>query len=750
MNPRRRDALLAALDDPPPAAAALGGDRRSGWSRRTFLKASATAAGGLMLAAHARPLRAAPEPPLLPDLYIRIDPDNRVTLTIPKSEMGQGIRTSLALLIAEELEADWSQVRVETASSDLRYGSQGTGGSGSVMGRFDQLRRIGAAMRLMLIGAAAARWNARPARLRAENGHVIDAAGSRRASFGDLAADAARQPVPKNPPLKPRDRWKLLGKDHIGKDMADIVHGRVRFGLDQRPPGLLFASIERPREFGATLAHVDPTGALAVPGVRQVIEIEPSTERPEGVAGGVAVIAANTWAALEGRRRLKLTWKPGPHAAESSTSYEREMAAALDRPGAEEVNRIGDPDAELARAKRVIRADYGLPFLAHAPLEPMNSTAHWDGQRMTLWSPTQFPHGAARRVANRLSLKPEQVAVHVSLLGGGFGRRANVDFAVEAAAVAHKVAAPVQVMWTREDDFTHDFYRPCARHRLEACLDPRGFPLALRHRLSNPAITVTYRPDATGLGREESAGISDSFYRVPHRKSEYTLLRSGVPRGWWRSVTVTHTIFAIESFVDELAEAAGQDPLAYRLALIDRPPSAGPEERPFAPERMKHCLQLAAERAGWGQPLPPGRGRGLACADFDRTTYAAVVIEASAPRGRPIVHRVVCAVDCGTVIHPDGGRAQVEGSIIHGLSAALGERITVDRGGVNETNFDRYRLLRFHEAPAAIEVHFVDRPDARVTGLGEPALPPVAPALANALYRATGKRLRDLPFQLPT
>jgi isoquinoline 1-oxidoreductase subunit beta len=399
----------------------------------------------------------------------------------------------------------------------------------------------------------------------------------------------------------------------------------------------------------------------------------------------------------------------------------------------------------------VHRADYSFPFLAHATLEPMNCTAHWDGQRMTLWAPTQDPELASEAVGARLGLTPAQITVQVTLSGGGFGRRLNADYSVEAALVAREVPAPVQVVWTREDDLGHDFYRPCGIHRLEASLDDHGRPHALRHRLCDPAIGATYRGDnAKGLGGGEAHGAGDAFYRVPHRRSEYTLLRSGVPRGWWRSVNTTHATFALECFIDELAAASGTDPLDYRLALIDQPPVIRKQQSPedaFVPERMKACLALAAESAGWRRPLPRGRGRGIA-ACFDHRSYAASVVEASVDAGRIVVHRVVCAADCGTVVHPDGGRAQIEGSIIQGLSAAMRERITIADGGVVETNFHSYQLLRLHEAPAAIEVHFVDRPDVRVTGLGEPALPTVAPALANALFHVTGKRLRDLPLDL--
>jgi isoquinoline 1-oxidoreductase beta subunit len=754
MNPKLRAEILATLDGDPSDANFVSGGR--GLDRRRFLQVVASTTGGLLVAAHLpRTARAADAPPPAtpPSLLIHIAPDSRITLTIPKSEMGQGVRTSLALLIAEELDADWSQVQVETAAYDPRYGDQGTGGSGSVYESFDPLRKAGAAMRTMLIGAAAARWKVPAAQLRTEASQVIHAARGRRASFGELAAEAAKQPVPANPALRPRAEWKLLGKDHIGKDVADIVHGRARYGLDQRLPGMLFATIERPREFGATVAGFDGAAALAVPGVKQVVELAPVaqgvTMAHARVHGGVAVVATTTWAALEGRRRLAVRWRSGPHAAESSASYHQQMVEAVSRTGSQTVFVAGDADAELARAKLVHRADYSVPFIAHSTLEPMNCTAHWDGQRMTLWAPTQFPEMAVNAVAARLALPKDKLAVHVTLLGGGFGRRINADYCVEAALVARQVAAPVQVMWTREDDLGHDFYRPCGLHRFEASLDDRGYPHAMRHRLCNPAIGATYRNgDAKAFAESETHGAGAAFYRVPHRRSEYTLLSSGVPRGWWRAVGTTHSLFAIESFIDELAEAAHIDPLDYRMALIDQRPAGSGQPDPdevFVAQRMKDCLALAADKAGWRSPVPAGRGRGLACS-FDHLSYAAVVVEASMQAGRIVVHRAVCAADCGTVVNRSGARAQIEGAITHGLSAALHERMTIDRGAAVETNFHAYRLLRIDEAPRAIDVHFVDRPDVRITGLGEPALPVMAPALANALYRATGRRLRQLPL----
>jgi isoquinoline 1-oxidoreductase beta subunit len=723
--------------------------------RRTFLKLSATLGGGVLLGVYGCAERgAAPGAATAANdtalTYIRIEPDDRVVVVVPKSEMGQGVRTALALLVAEELEADWTRVAVETAPFHPKYGDQGTGGSGSVAERFVPLREAGAVLREMLRAAAAAQWSLPVAELVARDGAIEHAASQRRARYGTLLEALARQPVPPAPALKPPGAWTLLGREHVGKDVADIVHGRAGYGLDVRRPGMLYASIERPREFGATLEAFDVGAARAVPGVREVFALEPVPG--SGVHGGVVVVATSTWAAFEGRKRLGVRWKTGPHAAESSAGHTQAMRAALDAPSATGLNRIGDPDAALAGAGRVIRADYAVPFLAHATLEPQNCTAHWDGERMTLWAPTQFPNWALGDVAQALGVAPTQVTVNVTLLGGGFGRRINPDFCVEAALVAKQVAAPVQVVWSREDDLGHDFYRPCATHRFEASLDAAGQPAALRHRLVSAAISATYerQVDERKFGGEEAEGAGDSFYRVPARKSEYALLASGVPRGWWRAVSTTHSIFATESFIDELAAAAGQDPLAYRLALIERVPVEHPpqsKDYPFEPARMKACLEHAAREAAWGQPLPEGHALGLACS-LDHRSYAAIALEIALGDGVLTIPRVTCAVDCATVINPNGARAQVEGAITQGLSAALHEHITIEAGGVVETNFDRYRLLRLPEAPRRIDVHFISRPEAKITGLGEPALPPVAPALANAIARATGHRLRTLPLDL--
>jgi len=480
-----------------------------------------------------------------------------------------------------------------------------------------------------------------------------------------------------------------------------------------------------------------------------VIEVKP-VGRGIHVHAGVAVLAENTWAAIAGRKALKLVWEPGPHAAESSDAYAATMRAAVDRTGAEIVNKVGDPDGALARADRVVTGLYQTPFLSHATMEPMNCTASVQGNTIEVWSPTQFPDLAAQSLAGEFKTDLKHVRVHVTLMGGGFGRRINPDFTVEAALVARDAGVPVKVMWTRDDDLGHDFYRPCSTHRIDATLGKDGYPVAWRHRLATPSIDVTYgAKPKDGWGPNEADGSGNMSYRIPNRSCEYTLLDSAVPRGWWRSVSTTHGVFAVESMIDELAVLAGMDPVAYRLALIDRLPANSPpddKEFPFDPARLKGVLQLAAAKAGWGRALPKGHGLGIACG-FDHLSYAAHVMEVAVEGNRVNIHRVVCAADGGPVMNPNGARAQLEGGIVQALSATLRERITITGGAVNQHNFDGYPLLRLNEAPAVIEVYFVET-DTHPTGFGAPAVPPTAPALANAIFSATGKRLRSLPLEL--
>lgn len=719
-------------------------------TRREFLKVAAVAGGGLVFTISLPGCRPRPGGGTIdPSVFVRIDPDNTIAITIAKSEMGQGIRTSLAMIVAEELEADWHQVRVEQASFAPKYGEMGTGGSSSVSSNWQRLREAGAALKGMLIAAAAKDWGVDPKDCRAENSFVIHPASNRRVHYGALAAKAAGMPLPNTVALKPKSEWKLLGKDRHGVDVGDITHGKAIFGLDVKIPGMLYATIERTSVFGGTVKSVDSAKVLAVPGVKQVVEI-PAVGDGINIHAGVAVVATNTWAALQGRRQLVVTWNPGPRAAESSESYQAFMTAAVARTGDETVNKQGDPDAVLAKATKVVSSTFETPFLSHATMEPMNCTAHVTGDRVEVWSPTQFPDWGATALAQALKTDIKNVQVHVTLMGGGFGRRINPDFTVEAALLSQKIKQPVKVVWTREDDLRHDFYRPCSTHRIDASLAADGLPEAWRQRISTPSIDVLYGPKpAPGWGPNESDGSANMSYRVPNRSCEYTLLESGVPRGWWRAISTTHGMFAVESMIDELADAAGRDPYEYRLALIDnvwwqQPPDS--KDFPFEAERLKGVLKRAAEKAGWGRTLPAGHGMGISCG-FDHLGYAAEVFEVSVINNRLRVHRVVVAADSGPVLNPLGARAQLEGAVTQGLSAALRERITIVGGAVKERNFDGYQILRINEAPAQIEVHFVET-DTHPTGFGEPGMPPVAAALTNAIYRATGKRIRTLPLGL--
>ncbi|HEU4409959.1 MAG TPA: molybdopterin cofactor-binding domain-containing protein [Polyangiaceae bacterium] len=745
----------------------MSGGAGEGLGRRALLRAGALAGGGLFLALasckrEAKPEGAGAEGAAAPapaaateaaregvevNAFVVVHPDNSATIRVAKSEMGQAVRTTLALMVAEELDLDWGRARVEQAPLDAkRFGDQGTGGSASVRGAWTTLREAGAKARALLVAAAAEKLGAPAEGLKTEASHVVDPASGRRVPYAELALLVGKQKAPASAPVKDPNDFKLLGREHANVDAPAIARGAARYGLDVRKPRMLFASIERAPVPGAKVASFRADAALAVRGVKKVVEV-PAQGPDVNVPSGVAVVADSTWAAMQGRKKLAIEWAASPHASEASAPHLAEMERATSAAGRELVNRLGDPDGELAKARAVVRARYEVPFIAHATMEPMNFTAEVRGDKCLLTGPTQNPEWAAKSVAKALGLAPENVSVEVTLLGGGFGRRLNPDYVVEAALVAKQLDAPVQVVWTREDDLRHDFYRPPALHVIEASLDAKGYPHAWRHRLSTAAISATIDPEAKEFGLQESTGASTMLYRVPHRSCEYTHAPIGTKRGWWRGVHTTHTVFAVESFLDELAEKAGKDPYEYRLALIDELKVDRPKPNkdfPWSPDRLKAVLKTAAEKAGWGKALPPGRGAGIACG-IDHLSYAAQVVEVSTAGGALRVDRVVCAVDCGRVLNPNGARAQIEGGIVQALSAALKEKISVNGGRVEQSNFDDYPVARINEAPAVIEVHFVNT-DLRPSGLGEPSVPPLAPALANAIYRATGKRHRSLPI----
>ncbi|HET8542030.1 MAG TPA: xanthine dehydrogenase family protein molybdopterin-binding subunit [Anaeromyxobacter sp.] len=691
--------------------------------RREFLKVTAGSGAGLWLAVHL-PSRADAAGPaaLEPDAYLRVEPSGAVTVFLAKSEMGQGTYTGMAVLVAEELEADWKQVRVVQADADAkRYGQMSTGGSRSVRGLFDPLRKTGATAREMLVAAAARRWGVDRSTCRAQAGAVIHAPTGRRLGYGALAAAAAREEIPKDPPLKDPKDWRLIGTKVPRLDTPDKTRGRTRFGMDVRVPGLRFAAVARPPVVGGKVARYDGAKARAVAGVRRIVE----------VPSGVAVVADSTWAAFQGRDALAIEFEPGPNGGLDSAALEKLLAdAPVEKPARSE----GDLEKALAAAARRLEATYELPLLAHATMEPMNCTAHVRADSAELWAPTQAPTWAQSEVAKALGLEPDRVKVHVTFLGGGFGRRAIPDFAVEAALVAKAAKEPVQVVWTREDDTRHDLYRPAGRNELRGGLDASGRLVAWHHRVRSPSIGKQLFGAASRSGGHPDVleGAIGFPYAAGAVTVEAAMPELGLRLGWWRSVYASQNAFPEECFLDELAAAAGKDPLAFRLEHL--PPAS----------RLRGALQLAAEKAGWGTQLPAGRGRGIAC-HTSFGSHVAEVAEVSVQGGKLRVHRVVAGVDLGVALNPDSVEHQVEGAIVYALSAVLRGEITLAKGAVVQGNFDDYEPLRIDEMPA-VEVHVVPSHEPP-GGIGEPGVPPLAPAVANALFAATGKRIRRLPIR---
>lgn len=716
--------------------------------RRDFVQVSATAAGGLLvsvtLPAGLRRALAADAPPATEVLgaFVEIAADGTVTIASKNPEIGQGVKTSLPMLVAEELDIPWERVRVVQAGLDPRYGDQGAGGSTAVSENWAGLRQAGATARHLLVAAAAARWGVDPSACQVEAGNVVHPASGRRLSYGALAAAAARLPTPTDVALKPPSRFRLIGTRVPGVDNAAIATGRATYGIDARVPGMLHACVLHP-PFGHRLASVDSARAERIAGVRRVVQIEPLPS-PLHLRQGVAVIADSTWAAMQGQRALEATWEKVPGPPIDSEAVRAAMLGALDRPG-EPLRNDGDVDGALARAARTVEATYEVPLLAHAPMEPMNCLADVRADRAEVWGPMQDPGGVQELVARVTGLDPRAITVHMTRAGGGFGRRLMSDYAAEAAYLSKAAGHPVQIVWTREEDFRQDFYRPCGVHRLRASVDAGGKVTGWEHRLANPSRYAFAKNDRSPVSSEL---YPDDFPArcLPNVRLAYSAVDSNIPRGAWRSTLHSSNAFAVQSFVDELAHALGRDPLELRLELLGPPRQleykghGGPV---FDTGRLAGVLRLAAGRAGWGTPLPDGRARGIA-GHFTFGSYAAHVAEVSRGAGGVRVERLVVAVDCGQVVNLSGAEAQVQGGVLDGLSAALHGEITVERGEVRQTNFDGYRLLRMNESPR-VEVHFVPSA-APPSGLGEPPVPPVAPALANAIFALTGTRLRRMPL----
>jgi len=703
-------------------------------SRRALLKGGLAAGAGLAvgfpLLDGRRPVRAARATRVFaPSAWIRVHPDGAVVIVNPHSEMGQGTLTSVAMIVADELEADWARVRVEQAPADPAYGNpmfggtQLTAGSTSIRGSWMLWRRAGGAAREMLVAAAAKEWDAPLEEAHAEHGAVHHRPTGRRLTYGELADRAAALPVPQNPRLKTPDQFRLIGKRVPRLDTLDKVTGRAVYGIDVRVPGMLVATVERCPVFGGTVAGFDATRALAEPGVRRVIKI----------GSGVAVVADSYWAARRGRGALAVRWDEGPSARLDSALIARTCAELAQQPGAV-ARRHGNAARALREAPRVLEAVYEAPFLAHATMEPMNCTAHVRPDGCDVWVPTQNQTRTQQEAMRITGLPRERVRVHTTFLGGGFGRRSEVDVVTDAVEISKAVGAPVKVIWSREDDIRHDYYRPATYNVLRAALDAHGRPMAWSHRIVGPGLLIQrgmVPPHA--VDRTMVEGAANLPYGIPNLQVEFRHRDFGVPVGFWRSVGASQNAFVTESFIDELAHAAGRDPYEYRRALLGRA------------SRHRGVLQLAATKAGWATPPPPGRHRGIAVA-FSYGSWCAQVAEVSvAPDGTVRVHRVVAAIDCGVAINPDQVVAQVEGGIVYGLTAALGGEITIQNGRVRQSNFHDYPLLRIDGMPA-IEVHVV--PSAEPPGgVGEPGVPPIAPAVTNAVFAATGRRVRRLPIR---
>jgi len=697
-------------------------------TRREFLQVAGAAGASLVIGFTLPSCARPPEgPPLEPNAWLRIGTDESILVIVDRSEMGQGVSTSLPMLLAEELEADWSKVRIEFAPADpvynnLLFGMQGTGGSSSVRAAFTALRQAGAAAREVLIDAAAQTWNVDRAECHADNGAVVHA-GGRRLTYGRLVTTAAALPVPADPPLKEPANWKIIGTRVPRLDTPPKVDGSAQFGMDVVLPDMLVAVVARCPVFGGKVASFDAAAAQAVPGVRQVVQI----------SSGIAVVAEGYWPAKTGRDALAVTWDEGATAAVSSASIARLFAQQAGRPGAQ-ARHDGNPDRALAGAARRLEAVYETPFLAHATMEPMNCTAHVRQDGVDIWAPTQFQTGAHQVGAAIGGVAPEQVKVHTTYLGGGFGRRFELDFIIEALETSKAVGAPVKVVWSREDDTRHEFYRPASYHRLRAGLDASSRPAAWTHRVVAPSIMTRVFPDTVqnGLDGEAVEGAVELPYAVPNVHVDYVMTDTGIPVGFWRSVNHSFNAFAVEGFIDELAHAAGQDPYEYRRALLANAP------------RYLRVLELAATQAGWGSALPDGVFRGIAVhKSFE--SYVAQVAEVSVGSdGTARVHRVVCAIDCGPVVNPDTVEAQMQSGIVYGLTAALHGEIGIEGGRVIQGNFHDYPMLLMAGMPR-VEVHIVPSTDAQ-GGVGEPGTPPIAPAVCNAIFAATGRRIRKLPI----
>ena len=706
-------------------------------SRRQFLKTTAIAGGGLLLSFYMPAFGKRPGIPsatnFAPNAFIRIGTDDRVTVIINHSEMGQGSYTSLSQLVADELDADWSKIKVEFAPVDAVYnhpgfGMMGTGGSTSTWVEWDRFRKAGATGRYMLLEAAAQTWGVDVASCKTEKGYVIHTNTGRKLSYGQLVDRAATIKAPENVKMKDAKDYNFIGKPVKRLDTPEKTNGTAVFGLDVKIPGLLTALIARPPVFGGKVRRFNTGKAKTIPGVKDIVEID----------RGIAVVATGFWAAKLGRDALEIDWDNGALSTLNSAEQAKQYEELAKQPGAV-AKKEGDVNAAKSKAVKIIDVVYDLPYLAHAPMEPLNCVADVKADSCEIWVGTQFQTMDMMAASRITGLKPEQIKLHTTLLGGGFGRRAVPDshFVSEAVQVSKAMKAPVKVMWTREDDIKGGYYRPKAHHKMSVGIDAEGKPIFWKHNVVCQSFAVGTPLEAmmvqNGVDSTAVEGVADLPYHVPNLHVEWNMAPGGIPTLWWRSVGSSHTAFAVEGMIDELATAAGKDPYQYRRMLLEKHP------------RLLKVLDMVAEKSGWTKPLAPGRGRGIAIHESFGSVVADVAEVSITPNKTLKVHKVFCAIDCGQVVNPDTVKAQMEGCIAFGLTAALYGEITFENGKVKQSNFYNYKMLRMNEMPQ-VEVYILDSTE-KMGGVGEPGVPPVAPAVMNALFMLTGKRVRSLPLR---
>jgi len=741
-------------------------------SRREFL-GGVFSTGALVLAvqivprsawAQAAPFRTQAESaPLNPSVYLGIRPDGSVFIVTHRSEMGTGIRTSLPQVAADELEADWSRVTIEQGIGDPRYGDQNTDGSRSIRDFYEAFRHAGASARAMLVTAAAAEWKVPESECSAQNHEVVHTSSGRRLGYGALVPAAAKLGVPKGEMLKfkPRTEWRFVGKDTSIYDQRDIVTGKAQFGLDIFREGMVFASIEHPPVLGGTIRSVDDSATKGMKGVKQTVRLD--TFKPPHLfqpLGGVAVIADSTWAALKGRRQLKIEWNDGAHGVFESETFKKELLSTVQKSGKVHRN-LGNVDAEFGKGGKILEATYYTPLAAHASMEPPAAVAEFRDGKVTVWAPTQDPQGVQEAVAAAVGVDKKDVTCHVTLLGGGFGRKSKPDYCAEAAVLSKQLGKPVKVIWTREDDIHHDYYHAAAAVYHKASVDGRGKPTAWLHRSAFPPIASTFAAEAREpMSFELDLGLVDLPYDVANIRAENGPADAHVRIGWFRAVCNNFHAFAAHSFADEMAQAAGRDSLEFMLdivgpgKLIDLKAQgvnysnygAPIEKHPVDTRRLRRVLEIAGEKSGWGKKKSGGGwGLGIA-AHRSFNTYVASVVEVQVDaRGAVQVPRIEQVVDAGVIVNPDRVRAQMEGSAVMAVGLARTGEITAAGGRIQQSNFNNFQVPRMNDAPRQVNVHLVES-DALPTGVGEPGLPPVLAALGNAIFAATGKRVRELPL----